>query len=196
MIQLTLTLKMTTAQVVETSVTVNNNRPIEGVHPDDHNHPTYNVYYSWATQKTNEITQNIKKQAIFLIMFSFGGRWSYGVVLYEIFTIGRWYFILKRICLHTQISIFLTFTHSSLHCKQAHVFGELKLVVLSPIFVTAIVDYNRESPTPLSSYIRYIQCRNRARVNQRDWQYRTLEAPLKLSNVYYNLTTYTLHTNL
>ena len=36
MIQLTLTLKMTTAQVVETSVTVNNNSPIQDyVHPDD-----------------------------------------------------------------------------------------------------------------------------------------------------------------
>ena len=36
MIQLTLTLKMTTAQVVETSVTVNNNSPIQDyIHPDD-----------------------------------------------------------------------------------------------------------------------------------------------------------------
>ena len=36
MIQLTLTLKMTTAQVVETSVTVNNNSPIQDyVYPDD-----------------------------------------------------------------------------------------------------------------------------------------------------------------
>ena len=36
-IQLTLTLKMTTAQVVETSVTVNNNSPIQDcVHPDNH----------------------------------------------------------------------------------------------------------------------------------------------------------------
>ena len=38
-IQLTLTLKMTTAQVIETSVTVNNNNnsPIQDfVHPDDH----------------------------------------------------------------------------------------------------------------------------------------------------------------
>ena len=34
--QLILTLKMTTAQVVETSVTVNNNSPIQDcVHPDD-----------------------------------------------------------------------------------------------------------------------------------------------------------------
>ena len=41
MMQLTLTLKMTTAQVVETSVTINNNSPIQDyVHPDDHAQPT------------------------------------------------------------------------------------------------------------------------------------------------------------
>ena len=40
-IQLTLTLKMTTAQVVKTSVTVNNNSPIQDyVHPDDQTQPT------------------------------------------------------------------------------------------------------------------------------------------------------------
>ena len=40
MIQLILTLKMTTAQVVETSVTVNS--PIQDyVHPDTHTQPTY-----------------------------------------------------------------------------------------------------------------------------------------------------------
>ena len=39
-IQLTLTLKMTTAQVVETSVTVNNNSPIQDyVHPNDQTQP-------------------------------------------------------------------------------------------------------------------------------------------------------------
>ena len=44
MIQLTLTLKMTTAQVFETSVTVNNNIPIEDyVHPDDQTQPTFEV---------------------------------------------------------------------------------------------------------------------------------------------------------
>ena len=44
LIQLTLTLKMTTAQVVETSVTVNNNSPIQNyVHPDDHTHPPYEM---------------------------------------------------------------------------------------------------------------------------------------------------------
>ena len=44
MIQLTLTLKMTTAQVVETSVTVNNNSPIQDyVHPDDHTQRTYEM---------------------------------------------------------------------------------------------------------------------------------------------------------
>ena len=42
-IQLTLTLKMTTAQVVETSVTVNNNSPIQDyVHLDDQTQPTFN----------------------------------------------------------------------------------------------------------------------------------------------------------
>ena len=42
MIQLTVTLTMTTAQVVETSVTVNNNSPIQDyVHLDDHAQPTY-----------------------------------------------------------------------------------------------------------------------------------------------------------
>ena len=39
MIQLTLTLKMTTAQVVETSVTVNNSPIQDYVHPDDQTQP-------------------------------------------------------------------------------------------------------------------------------------------------------------
>ena len=44
MIQLTLTLKMTTAQVVETSVTVNNNSPIQDhVHLDDQTQPTFEM---------------------------------------------------------------------------------------------------------------------------------------------------------
>ena len=44
MIQLTLTLKVTTSQVVETSVTVNNNSPIQDyVHQDDHTQPTYEM---------------------------------------------------------------------------------------------------------------------------------------------------------
>ena len=44
MTQLTLTLKMTTAQVVETSVTVNNNSPIQGfIYPDDHTQPILNI---------------------------------------------------------------------------------------------------------------------------------------------------------
>ena len=40
--QVLLTLKMTTAQVVETSVTVDNNSPIEDYfHPEDKTQPTY-----------------------------------------------------------------------------------------------------------------------------------------------------------
>ena len=46
MIQLTLSLKMTTAQVVETSVAVNNNSPIQDyVHPHDQTQPTFKKYF-------------------------------------------------------------------------------------------------------------------------------------------------------
>ena len=44
MIQLTFTLKLTTAQFVETSVTVNNKSPIQDyVHPADHTQPTFEM---------------------------------------------------------------------------------------------------------------------------------------------------------
>ena len=43
-IQLTLTLKMTTTQVVKTSVTVNDNSPIQDyVHPDNQTQPTFEM---------------------------------------------------------------------------------------------------------------------------------------------------------
>ena len=43
-IQLSLTVEMITAQVVETSVIVNNNSPIQDyVHPDDYIQPTYEM---------------------------------------------------------------------------------------------------------------------------------------------------------
>ena len=43
-IEVTLTVKMTTAQVVETSVTVNNNSPIQDyVHLDDQTQPTFGI---------------------------------------------------------------------------------------------------------------------------------------------------------
>ena len=42
--QLTLTLKMTNAQVVETSVTVNNNSPLQDyVHLDNQTQPTFEI---------------------------------------------------------------------------------------------------------------------------------------------------------
>ena len=63
-IQLTLTLKMTTAQVVETSVTVNNNSPIQDyVHPDDQTQPTF-WNDSWVQNFHNKININVQ----------FGGR--------------------------------------------------------------------------------------------------------------------------
>ena len=49
-ILLTLTLKMTTAQVVEMSVTVNNNSPIQDyVHPDDQTRPTFEMTPGFKT---------------------------------------------------------------------------------------------------------------------------------------------------
>ena len=58
MIQLTLTLKMTTAQVVEASVTINNNSPIqEYVHSDDQTQPTF------------EMTPGFKPFTIIIIIF-------------------------------------------------------------------------------------------------------------------------------
>ena len=42
MLQIILTLKLTSAQVLKMSVTVNNNTPTQVyVHPDDHTQPTY-----------------------------------------------------------------------------------------------------------------------------------------------------------
>ena len=64
MIQLTLTLKMTTTQVVETSVTVNNNSPIQGyVHPDDQTQPTFEMtpgFKSFTVHKTERVISKNK----------------------------------------------------------------------------------------------------------------------------------------
>ena len=49
MIQLTLTLKMTTAHVVETSVTVNNSPIQDYVHPDDQTQPTFEMTPGFKT---------------------------------------------------------------------------------------------------------------------------------------------------
>ena len=43
MIQLTFTLKMTTAQVVEVSVTVNNSPIQDYIHPDNQTQPTFEM---------------------------------------------------------------------------------------------------------------------------------------------------------
>jgi len=66
-IQLTLTLKMTTAQVVETSVTVINNSPIQDyVHPEDQTQPTF------------ELTPGFKPFTVrhFFVTIIFLGFWS------------------------------------------------------------------------------------------------------------------------
>ena len=60
--QLTLTLKVTTAQVVETSVTVNNNIPIKDyVHPDDQSQLTFYIDTDTDTDTDTRIFPFTKK---------------------------------------------------------------------------------------------------------------------------------------
>ena len=65
MVQLTLTLKMITAQVVETSATVNNNGPIQDyVHPDDQTQPTFVICFVKVTTlplPTHSLSSNALK---------------------------------------------------------------------------------------------------------------------------------------
>ena len=57
---------MTTAQVVETSVTVNNNSPIQDyVHPDDETQPTFISKSVEQTKKSRKILPHHKTQPIF-----------------------------------------------------------------------------------------------------------------------------------
>ena len=64
MIQLTLTLKMTTTQVVETSVTVNNNSPTQDyVHPDDQTQPTFDMTPGFKPFTVN-LSFKLKKEKI------------------------------------------------------------------------------------------------------------------------------------
>ena len=58
-IQLTLTLKMTTAQVAVTSVTVNNSPIQDYVHPDDHIHPTYEMTPGFKPFTENERIEKV-----------------------------------------------------------------------------------------------------------------------------------------
>ena len=84
MIQLTLTLKMTTAQVVKTSVTVNNNSPIQDyVHPDDQTQPTFYSFISLSLFNKNNTwrptcfiiqTTGFNRPAKFLILLK---HWGY-----------------------------------------------------------------------------------------------------------------------
>ena len=54
--QVLLTLKMTTAQVVETSVTVHNNSPIQDyIHPDDQTRPYDHHYYHYKNYHHHHI---------------------------------------------------------------------------------------------------------------------------------------------
>ena len=74
-IQLAVTMKMTTAKVVETSVTVNNNSPIQDcVHPDDHTQPTYEMVTSVGNQlRFHNQSEIIHPSTVFYFLFSIKG---------------------------------------------------------------------------------------------------------------------------
>ena len=63
---------MTTTQVVETSVTVNNNSPIQDyVHPDDHTQPTYEMilgFKPFTVQNTIKRYKNNGKGLITVLL--------------------------------------------------------------------------------------------------------------------------------
>ena len=64
-IQLTMTLKMTTAQVVETLVTVKNNGSIQDfVHPDDYTQPTYEITPGFKNFHSNKDIANMASNSI------------------------------------------------------------------------------------------------------------------------------------
>ena len=74
-IQLSLTLKMTTAQVVETSVTVNNNSPIQDyVHPDDQTQTTFENFLLKAQRgQTRAPNDNFWKISVRKMKFQAAG---------------------------------------------------------------------------------------------------------------------------
>ena len=85
MIQLTLTLKMTTAQVVETPVTVNKNSPIQDyVHPEDDTQPTYGSNLSFLTAawlaQLGERGSSLRKHP-FLLALRRWGRFARNVLV-------------------------------------------------------------------------------------------------------------------
>ena len=79
MIQLTLTLKMTTPQVDETSVTVNKNSAIQDyVHPDDQTQPTFEITLGFKPFTIIIIMMMIK---VMVMMNNFSIEFSAGISL-------------------------------------------------------------------------------------------------------------------
>ena len=60
-----MTLKMTTALVVETSVTVNNNSPIQDyIHPDDQTQPTFEMTPGFKPFTHSTISERLKQTRV------------------------------------------------------------------------------------------------------------------------------------
>ena len=68
MIQLTMTLKVTTTQVVKTSVTVNNSPIQDYIHPDDHAPPTYEMIPAFKPFTIISLLQ-FNSETVFVCLF-------------------------------------------------------------------------------------------------------------------------------
>ena len=111
-IQLTLTLKTTTAQVIETSVTVNNSPIQDYVHPDDQTQPTFEM-----TPGFKPFTENIQE-------FRSDGAWnvSFGTRLmpaYKVTKVAGTRNHSRTRGLQTELSFFM---------MQARIFGKVQML--------------------------------------------------------------------
>ena len=80
--QKTFTVMMTTAQVVETSVTVNNNSPIQDyVHPDDQTQPTFEMTLEFKPFTTKQ--KKVLQQGAYLPRAQVISAFSFFVFLLE-----------------------------------------------------------------------------------------------------------------
>ena len=108
MIQITLTLKMTTAQVVETSATVNNSPIQDYVHPDDQTQPTFEMAPGFKPFTVKDVCNSKLKVTCNGIYFSLKM-----ITMYNLFTFDT----LKEINVAKQLQ------------KSIIIFSKIQLVV-------------------------------------------------------------------
>ena len=140
MIQLTLTLKMTTVQVVETSVTVNNSPIQDYVHPDDQTQPTFHFLYVymwlkiiWHSRLPFSVVVGVSLIDLKWVGFSGSGTgWGIRLYLSRVFLScdTRWSFYFYTS--GTFCPILGLFTLCALHQFFHHIFYHAEYCFLTP----------------------------------------------------------------